>query len=160
MHDALLDRSFTVNSPRLPRQRRRRDATQPTHLEDHEVESVAQRVRELAQRPRLLSDPAHYAVRLGFVVVDHLDGDDALATEKVLHYRWDPDPRVRGARIAWALAAALLSLWGWTFSDADVWRVAAALLWPRTMNARVATLDAALRLQPCAPAWLLAERIP
>lgn len=117
-------------------------------------------MRELARRPRLLSDPVHYAIRLGYNVLDRADGPDADVIGTTIFYRWHPDPRVRGLRVAWALAQALLRMWGYPHNDADVCRTVGALLLPQVLAARLRTLDVALRLQPHAPDWLLAARLP
>lgn len=124
-------------------------------LDEHRL--VATWVRDLAARPRLACDPVHYAVRLGFVVLDRVPqgvGGESTDGTTIL-YRWHESPRIRGLRVAHGLAHAVLVMGRWSHTEADAWLVAAELLWPTEMARRVGCPTAGARLQPHAPRWLI-----
>lgn len=134
---------------------------EPPRLEAAEHRLVAARVRELAARPRLVCDPVHYAVRLGFAVVDRApSGVGGEVTDgEVILYRWHQSPRVRGVRVAHGLAHAVLVMWRWPHTEADAWLLAAELLWPSELSRTVHCAATGARLQPHAPAWLIEAQI-
>lgn len=124
-------------------------------LDEHRL--VATWVRDLAARPRLVCDPLHYAVRLGFVVLDRVPqgvGGETTDGTTIL-YRWHESPRIRGLRVAHGLAHAVLVMGRWAHCEADAWIVAAELLWPTEMARRVGCPATGARLQPHAPRWLI-----
>lgn len=132
-------------------------AAERPRMERGEHALVADRVREVAARPRLVCDPVHLAVRLGVAVVDRapIGVGGEVADERSIFYRWHPSPRVRGVRVAHGLAHAVLASWRWEHGEADAWCVTAHLLWPAELARRVQSVAAALRVQPHAPRWLL-----
>jgi len=138
------------------------DATlEPPRMERGEHRLVAARVRELAARPRLVCDPTHYAVRLGYALVDRAPaGVGGEVTDgSVILYRWHRSARVRGLRVAHGLAHGVLVDWRWPHNEADAWHVAAELLWPAEMSRSVRNAATAARLQPHAPRWVLEAQI-
>ena len=130
-------------------------------MERGEHQLVAAHVRELAARPRLVCDPTHYAVRLGYALVDRAPaGVGGEVTDgSVILYRWHRSARVRGLRVAHGLAHGVLVDWRWHHNEADAWHVAAELLWPAEMSRSVRNTSTAARLQPHAPRWILEAQI-
>ena len=74
-------------------------------------------------------------------------------------FKWDPDPRVTGRRVAHGHAHCLLRDEGWFASEADAWLLTGELVLPARVARRLPDLAAAAARQPWACDWLLAAQL-
>lgn len=73
-------------------------------------------------------------------------------------YQDDPDSRVRGQRITFALVQVVSDRWGWGLTLNDTLGVVAELAWPSDIPLPL-TDEEAIAANPYAPAWLIRAQV-
>lgn len=121
---------------------------------------AARLIRARADRPVTFPPPAHWARALGVRRYDTgpCCGLLACGAHDGIHYQDDPDPRVRGLRIAHGLVQVVAARWTWGITYADVIGITAELAWPSHLRPP-ATDDEAIDANGHAPEWLIRARL-
>lgn len=120
----------------------------------------AREIRVRSKRPVTFPSPSHWGRALG---IDRCDtgpccGSTACGAHGEIVYQDDPDSRVRGQRITFALVQVVSDRWGWGLTLNDTLGVVAELAWPSDIPLPL-TDEEAVAANPHAPAWLIRAQV-